>query len=306
LIDGIKVIDGHMHLLSTPSVVREENRLAGKSDSFRKGYQIWKEGFKKRFNSPFAEKSSLDNRGLAAAWCSELDEAGVDIACFIAEDQEDDELTDFLSSNPKRFLGLTTIDPRNKNAIELLRHRIKDQCYHGLKLYPTTLGFSVADPMLYPIYEEARGLGIPIVIHMGITLSYEADLRYANPIDLHAPARDFPELNFIIPHFGAGFFRELLFLAYHLPNVVLDTSGTNRWIEYVSEKINLEDVFKKALFAFGPEKIIFGTDSRSLSQGYRTNVLYEQLNILKGLNLGRTATEQIFCENAQRIYSISL
>lgn len=304
MIDGIKIIDGHMHLLSTASALREESRLAQKSDSFQRGYQVWKDGFKKRFNSPFAEKTSQGLPEQAKAWIDELDEAGVDMACFISEDSDAEELTDFLALAPKRFFGLATVDPRDDNAPALLRHRIKDQGYRGLKLYPTTLGFSVADPKLYAIYEEARYLGIPVVIHFGITLSYEADLRYANPIDLHVPARDFPELNFIIPHFGAGFFRELLFLAYHLPNILIDTSGTNRWIDYVPEDINLGKVFQKALFAFGQERIIFGTDSRSLNQGYRTKVLHEQMQILQDLDLGSVGMRQIFCENAQRIYRI--
>ena len=36
----------------------------------------------------------------------------------------------------------------------------------------------------------------------------------------------------IIPHFGAGLFREALMVADLCPNVLLDTSSSNGWIKY--------------------------------------------------------------------------
>ena len=39
------------------------------------------------------------------------------------------------------------------------------------------------------------------------------DVRYGNPLDLHALAADHPAVPFIIPHFGAGLFREALLVA---------------------------------------------------------------------------------------------
>ena len=58
------------------------------------------------------------------------------------------------------------------------------------------------------------------------------DMRYSNPIDLHAVALRHPELNFVVPHFGAGYFREALMLADLCPNVYLDTSSSNGWMRF--------------------------------------------------------------------------
>ena len=51
------------------------------------------------------------------------------------------------------------------------------------------------------------------------------DMRYSNPLDVHPVAHRFPSLRFIVPHFGAGLFREALMLADLCPNVWLDTSA---------------------------------------------------------------------------------
>lgn len=70
------------------------------------------------------------------------------------------------------------------------------------------------------------------------------DMRFSNPIDLHAVALAFPELPFIIPHFGADYFRESLMLCDLCPNVYLDTSSTNGWMRFQPEGVDLKQVFR--------------------------------------------------------------
>ncbi len=55
-----------------------------------------------------------------------------------------------------------------------------------------------------------------------------------------------PHLPFIIPHFGAGMFREALMAADTCPNIHLDTSSSNSWIRY-TPGLTLDAVFKTAL-----------------------------------------------------------
>ncbi|QQO10183.1 amidohydrolase family protein [Breznakiella homolactica] len=300
----IAITDGHMHFYSQAVYRAEEERLARADQSYREGHAVWKEGFKTRFNSSFAEDPGDDTEALAAAWEKLMAEAGVSRGCFLAVNPDSDDLTEFTARRPDKFFAIATADPRDPECAIKFRRRVKDEGYRGLKLYPTTGKYLLSDPMVYPLYEEAQSLGVPVTAHLGITLSYDADLAYANPIQIHAPGRDFPKLQFIIPHFAAGYLRELLFLAYHLPNINVDTSGTNRWLDYTPDSFGLDWVFKKALFAFGPERIIFGSDSRMLSQGYRTAILREQLGILDSLNLGDTEKTLILSGNARRLFRL--
>ena len=58
------------------------------------------------------------------------------------------------------------------------------------------------------------------------------DMRFSNPLDLHAIALRYPRMPFMVPHFGAGYLREALMLADLCPNVYLDTSSSNSWMRY--------------------------------------------------------------------------
>ena len=58
----------------------------------------------------------------------------------------------------------------------------------------------------------------------------------------HRPAPDCAPLslvNIVVPHFGAGYFREALMLCDLCPNVYLDTSSSNSWMRY--EGLDLRD-----------------------------------------------------------------
>src|ERR1700724_4221148 len=79
-----------------------------------------------------------------------------------------------------------------------------------------------------------RKLGLPSLF----------DMRFSNPIDLHAVALRYPQIRFVIPHFGAGYFREALMLCDLCPNVYLDPSSSNSWMKY--EGLDLKTVFQRA------------------------------------------------------------
>jgi predicted TIM-barrel fold metal-dependent hydrolase len=225
----------------------------------------------------------------------------VDKAVFVSLYPYEDELTEFMKTVPERFFAFATVDPRDSKAPELLRKRVLEEGYVGLKLYPTIMGFLPSDRSVYPVYEECRSLGIPVLFHLGITLQYESDLRFANPIELHPVLKDFPDVPFVVAHFGAGYFQEVLFLAYHVNNLYVDTCGKNVWVDYLPYKLSLSQVFERSLEVFGSEKIIFGTDSRMLSRGYRSKVLDEQLSILRSLELGKEEISLIMGANILRL-----
>jgi predicted TIM-barrel fold metal-dependent hydrolase len=302
--DGTEIIDAHMHLYTHKLSRHVEQKLDALSPRAREAARIWKEGFIRKYNSEILEDNRDSPARIAADWAAELDRHGVDKACFLALYPGEDELSEFLAAGQGRFFGLATVDPHDPGAPELLRRRVAEEHYLGLKLYPPTQYFLPSDRVLYPLYEEARGLGIPVVFHLGITLSFEADLRYANPLELHPVARDFPDLPLVVPHFGSGYLKELFFLAYHVHNLYLETSGRNIWTEYLPYPLTLRDAFKKGLEIFGPERIIFGSDSRMLSRGYRRDVLDTQLAILTELGVGREEAALIMGGNIRRLLKI--
>jgi hypothetical protein len=83
--------------------------------------------------------------------------------------------------------------------------------------------YSIADPRVEPILQAAStSTGTVVFVHCGVLtvgvrrklgLASPFDMRYSNPIDLHPVALLHPNVQFVIPHFGAGYLREALMTA---------------------------------------------------------------------------------------------
>ena len=154
--------------------------------------------------------------------------------------------------------------------------RIRIRRVRAFCLFPAMHRFSMHDERVAPVLEIAASEPHRAVfVHCGVLtvgvrkklgLASPFDMRYSNPLDLHAIALRYPKLPFIVPHFGAGYFREALMLADLCPNVYLDTSSSNSWMRY--EELDLPTVFRRALAVAGPQRLLFGTDSSFFPRGW--------------------------------------
>lgn len=254
----------------------------------------------KTFEERLKELEAHTLEAHARSWIEAFDTAGVEAGAFIAVGEGNEELAEFVALHPDRFLGWGSLsDPRHPDAWRTVS-RFRSMGLSGLKLYPPIQRFMPNDRALYPIYEAAAEQGLPILMHFGITVGAFYDLTFASPLPLSAPVKEFPEITFVIAHFGAGFLRETLFLAYHTENVCVDTSGTNNWRSFYPGEPSLEQVFKDAVRAFGTQRVLFGTDS-TVWGGYRHHILKEQVEILDRLELTPEDRALILGGNARRI-----
>ena len=128
------------------------------------------------------------------------------------------------------------------------------------------------------------------------------DVRFGNPLDLHAVALAYPSVPIIVPHFGAGLLREALMVADLCPNILFDTSSSNGWMKYVPG-LTLEAVFKQALAVLGPDRLLFGTDSSFFPRGWVANVYEQQSSALDALGVDGSVKAKIFGGNFDRVFS---
>lgn len=271
---GIEVADAHAHFFTLETL--KAWNLRGRT----------REGFERRAMSR-TDMTSIDlpdeTWDVAQKWIDEMNTYGISAMGFMVGREAYDEFLEAKRRFPGRFMGYANVNPKDPDAVEWVGKAARDGL-QGIKLYPSSWrDFHSYDEICYPVYEEALRHGLLVFLHFGVTIGGQADLRHGNPLDIQVPARDFPDLNFIIAHFGAGFFRELLLLQYQADNIFMDTSGSNVWMKYLPYDIDLINVFKKALLAGGPEKVIFGTDSTFFPRGFRFNVLEVQYNAVKSL-----------------------
>jgi uncharacterized protein len=236
------------------------------------------------------EAPPVDPAILARQWVDELDRHGVRRASLIASlPGDEDSVATAISAFPQRFFGYFMLDPLSPGAAGKVRSLLQ-RGLRGVALFPAMHRYSVADDRLIPIYEAAASTpGALVFVHCGILsvgvrkklgLPSPFDLRYSNPIDIHPVALRFPGLNFVIPHFGAGYFREALMLAGLCPNVHLDTSSSNNWMRYQAVAPTLAGVFRRALDVAGPQRLLFGTDSSFFPRGWHKAIFAQQTTAL--------------------------
>jgi predicted TIM-barrel fold metal-dependent hydrolase len=293
---GIEVIDAHAHLMTAGSI--KAWSLRGRSmNSFQQRTQT-------RTDIKSIEIPD-ENFDAAQRWADELDRYGVSSAGFMIGPETYNEFMEARRRFPGYFLGYLNVQPNDPEAQKKIRKAAEDGFY-GIKLYPSNWrGIHVYDEQIYPIYEEALKHKMLVICHFGVSIGGDADLRSGNPMDIQTPARDFPELNFMIAHFGAGWFREVLLMQYQADNVYMDSSGSNVWMKYLPQDLTLKDVFRHAIRAGGPNKILFGTDSTFFPRGFRYNILEEQYNAIQGLKkdglIDEEGIEKIFSGNHKRL-----
>ena len=256
-----------------------------------------------------------DATHLGQRWVGEMDKYGIErLVMFTSVPGDHDAVAAAAHAFPERITGYIMLDPTQPNAVDLLRQGVQRQGLKGVTLFPAMHNFYAYDERLYPLYQAAAELGIPVFMHFGVLkvsirdklgLPNVFDLRYADPIDLHQAAIDFPSVNFIIPHFGCGYFREVLMLGAQAPNVYVDTSSSNTWLTYMPSHLDLKTVFDKTLQVFGPHRILFGTDSNVFPRGWRQDIFQQQVEILRELNTTRESVELILGGNIVRLLGLS-
>jgi predicted TIM-barrel fold metal-dependent hydrolase len=129
------------------------------------------------------------------------------------------------------------------------------------------------------------------------------DLRLGDPLDVARLALAFPQVPFIVPHFGAGLFREALMAADMCANLHFDTSSSNGWIRY-TPGLTLEAVFRTALAVAGPSRLLFGTDSSFFPRGWQRGIYEQQKAAIDGLGVTAADAERVFAGNFDRLFPV--
>lgn len=250
-----------------------------------------------------------DRKLLAARWVEELDRHGVRAAALIAS-LPDDEISVIAAARayPDRFFPFAMVNPSAVQSTgwpHEAHSEIRVAC-----LFPAMHGYSIHDEFVRPVFEWARREKRAVFVHCGVLsvgvrkrlgLPSPFDMRFSNPIDLHAVALRYPEVPIIVPHFGAGYFREALMLAAMCPNVYLDTSSSNDWIKYQAAHLDLRQVFRRALDVCGPHRLLFGTDSSYFPRGWQHAIFDAQARALYELGMMEADARAIFGENLLRL-----
>jgi predicted TIM-barrel fold metal-dependent hydrolase len=249
---------------------------------------------------------------LADRWIAELDRHHIARAAIIASVPDDAaSVGEAVRRHPSRFVGFFMVDPTQASAAASTAYAIDRDGLRAICLYPAMHRYSLHDARVRRLLDVVGArAGTSAFVHCGVLsvgvhkklgLPSPFDIRFSNPVDLHAIALAYPTITFIVPHFGAGLFREALMVADLCPNVVFDTSSSNAWIAY-HPGLTLAAVFRQALAVLGADRVLFGSDSSFFPRGWVARVYAEQVAALD--EIGATAEEKtkIFGANFDRVF----
>jgi hypothetical protein len=172
--------------------------------------------------------------------------------------------------------------------------------------------FEIHDDRVSRLFEIAAARpGTAIFVHCGVLtvgvrnrlgLPSAFDIRYGNPLNLHGIAAAYPTVPVIVPHFGAGLFREALMVADLCCNVFLDTSSSNGWIKY-HRGLTLDAVLQDAISVVGADRLLFGSDSSWFPRGWVNDVFAQQSAALDVIGASAGVREKIFGGNFDRLFA---
>jgi uncharacterized protein len=256
---------------------------------------------------------AADPEALAGLWVEELDRHGVERAAVIASmPGDEDSVIAAARRFPDRLHAYAMVNPCAPGVRERIAGALDSGNLHGLCFFPAMHRYSIQDERAVALVELLAARRGVAFVHCGVLtvgvrrklgLPSDFDLRFSNPVDLHAVALRYPEVRFVIPHFGAGYLREALMVADLCPNVYLDTSSSNNWMRYEQEPADLRAVFRRALGVVGPSRLLFGTDSSFFPRGWHRPIFETQARVLYELGVSAGDARLVLHDNLARLFS---
>ena len=247
---------------------------------------------------------------LADRWAAELDRHGVARAALIASIPGDEEsVADAVRRHPSKFTGFFMFNPAGGPVKERLARILSGGTMKAICLFPAMHGYRLDEQPVREVFEAAAEHGCVVFAHCGVLtvgvrrklgLPSPFDLRLGDPLALAATASRFPGVPVIVPHFGAGMFRETLMAADQCASIHLDTSSSNGWMKYYPG-LTLDAVFTRALAVVGSSRLLFGTDSSFFPRGWQKPVWAAQAAALDAAGVNEADRGAILGGNFDRL-----
>ena len=200
-----------------------------------------------------------------------------------------EETVSFVKLHPTRLGALLWCKPHQETADAALEKLIAEnrKFIFGLKFHPFCSKVSADDPRMEPYYALAKTYDLPLLFHTAVD-------RCSSILYLEKAAKKHPEITFIAAHMELlSDNLEAIRVVQENPNIYGDTA----WVS--PKKAFL------AILAFGPDKLMFGTDNPIDGLDTLNHPYYKTF---RGRSfkkkVGTVAYAKLMSENAIRIYRL--
>jgi uncharacterized protein len=217
VIDGLAVVDAHMHVprLSTVSPAWLEWAVKFGQDSG------WREVFDAAGDPDPARLDAL------------LDAEGVDVALLFAEYspgatgiQPVEDLLPIIARRPARYRLVANVNPRLHTPPAAEAERQLNLGAVAVKVHPVHGAFRVDRDDMYPVYDLCAERGAPVIVHTGPSLFPGSQAEAGNPALMETIVGAYPSVQFVLAHGGRGhWYAEAARMALARDNVWIDLAG---------------------------------------------------------------------------------
>ena len=232
--------------------------------------------------------------GLVSALC----EAGADVAVnlpVMTKPTQFDSVTRFAEElnrkeySDKRIISFAGIHP-DCDEVEEKMARLKSAGFLGVKIHPDYQSTFIDDERYVRILECAKAQDLIVVTHAGQDGAYPGQPIKCTPcrvLKLLDKIGGYSKL--VLAHVGGNEMHDEVYSTLAGEDVYFDTALCIREVDEAS--------FKRLIDKHGEDKILFATDSPWRNIG-------EEIEIIKGYNLGSEVEKKIFSENARSLLGI--
>ena len=158
-------------------------------------------------------------------WLDDLDAKGVEKAVFVTAGglaQSNENMARIVQFAPDRFIGYAHHNPFAPDAAEKLEYAISQQGLRGIKILGPAQDRPLDGKSLYPLWQVAEKHQVPVLFHFGIMGAAGGIMDHVNmsPKIIQNVAKAFPDVIFIVPHYGCSKVEDTLFLCWVCPNII--------------------------------------------------------------------------------------
>lgn len=130
-------------------------------------------------------------------------------------------VADFIRTHGPRFIGFAGVDPWQAGTVAEFDHAICNLGLSGLNLQCFELKLRPDDERLFPFYEKAIELNVPVNIHCGINFSTHTPMAIGRPEYIDNVMVRYPELRAVASPPGWPWVQELIGVAWRHPNLFI-------------------------------------------------------------------------------------
>lgn len=295
------VIDSHCHVFRYPDHFSEEMAdiymvAWTETPLFHGSVKDWK-----------VKNLNVDEKELI----SSMDEAGVDKAFVMGHvwkpykcETPLEWVASIVHKYPDRLIGFHVADPLGGlKEVENIDRAVNELGFKGLKLFPAYNHISLNDQRMYPLFEKAQKMGIPVLIHTGWTHVPKARMEWQNPVLIDDIANDFPDLRIIMGHSGFQWIYEALMVMKKHKKVYGDFAFWLDWtIQFTAQVMTLA----KSLGLM--TRVLWGSDYPGITQKPELERYRRLIEYTKKHEFEPEITEEdlklFFGENARKLVKI--